>query len=107
METIGEAVADLNRVDEPHRGLDPLPAGPFEADQDGYPVAQLGDPLRDHLDLAPGLVAGLPPDADGLLAPVNRLQPRKDASRVVLDLGVADGEQALEIFRVPGPVAAL
>src|SRR3954451_6537538 len=98
METVGEAAADLDRVDEPHRGLDPLPAGPLEADQDGDPVGPLGDPLRDHLDLAPGLVEVVPPDADALLAPVNRLQPWKDPAGVVLDLGVADGEQALEIF---------
>src|SRR6476659_1462405 len=107
METVGEAVANLDRVDEPHRGLDPLPADPFEPDQDGDPVGPFGDALRDHLDLTPGLVEAFPPAADALLARVDRLQPREDPAGVVLDLVMTDREESLEIVRIPGGVAAL
>ena len=107
VEPEGEPVADLDRVDELHRGLDALPASPLEADQDGDAIGALDDPLRDHLDLAPGLVEVRPPARDPWLALVDGLEPGKDPAGVVGDLGVADGEQALEVVLVPGAVAAL
>src|SRR5215204_4264300 len=106
-EAVGEAVPDLERVDELHRGLDSLPAGPLEADEDGDPVRPLGDPLRDHLDLLPGLVEVGPPAPDALFALVDGLEAGEDAAGVILDLGVTNREQRLEVVLVPGAVAAL
>src|SRR5215207_6749072 len=106
-EAVGEAVPDLERVDELHRGLDSLPAGPLEADEDGDPIRPLGDPLRDHLDLLPGLVEVGPPAPDALFALVDGLEAGEDAAGVILDLGMADHEQRIEVVLVPGAVTAL
>src|SRR5262245_25069751 len=106
VESVGQPLADLDRVYELHGGLDALPPDALEPDQDSHPLGAFGDPLGDHLDPLPGLVEFAPPAPDPLLTPVHRLEAGKDAARVVLDLWVTDREQRLEVVLVPGAVAA-